>query len=202
MTSKEFTEISTNGEISESLAEPFTNYFVGRIQKDFNAKNTFFGGMFTATNRALTPEVSELRKAAYSGGLDFKHQWKDRAYFLDANIVMSHVLGSKEAIKQTQENLTHLFNRIDASHLEVDPNRTSLTGTGGLFAIGKVGGKHINYETGFKWVSPELELNDIGFLRSADEMIQFFNMSYRTIKPIGIFRDFNATFQTIYSFRF
>ena len=202
MTSKEFTEISTNGEISESLAEPFTNYFVGRIQKDFNAKNTFFGGMFTATNRALTPEVSELRKAAYSGGLDFKHQWKDRAYFLDANIVMSHVLGSKEAIKQTQENLTHLFNRIDASHLEVDPNRTSLTGTGGLFAIGKVGGKHINYETGFKWVSPELELNDIGFLRSADEMIQFFNMSYRTIKPIGIFRDFNLRFRQFTAFDF
>lgn len=202
MTSKEFTEISTNGEISESLAEPFTNYLVGRIQKDFNAKNTFFGGMFTATNRALTPEVSELRKAAYSGGLDFKHQWKDRAYFLDANIVMSHVLGSKEAIKQTQENLTHLFNRIDASHLEVDPNRTSLTGTGGLFAIGKVGGKHINYETGFKWVSPELELNDIGFLRSADEMIQFFNMSYRTIKPIGIFRDFNLRFRQFTAFDF
>jgi len=202
MTSKEFTEISTNGEISESLAEPFTNYFVGRIQKDFNAKNTFLGGMFTATNRALTPEVSELRKAAYSGGLDFKHQWKDRAYFLDANIVMSHVLGSKEAIKQTQENLTHLFNRIDASHLEVDPNRTSLTGTGGLFAIGKVGGKHINYETGFKWVSPELELNDIGFLRSADEMIQFFNMSYRTIKPIGIFRDFNLRFRQFTAFDF
>ena len=202
MTSKEFTEISTNGEISESLAEPFTNYFVGRIQKDFNAKNTFFGGMFTATNRALTPEVSELRKAAYSGGLDFKHQWKDRAYFLDANIVMSHVLGSKEAIKQTQENLTHLFNRTDASHLEVDPNRTSLTGTGGLFAIGKVGGKHINYETGFKWVSPELELNDIGFLRSADEMIQFFNMSYRTIKPVGIFRDINARFSQFTTFDF
>ena len=202
MTSKEFTEISTNGEISESLAEPFTNYFVGRIQKDFNAKNTFLGGMFTATNRALTPEVSELRKAAYSGGLDFKHQWKDRAYFLDANIVMSHVLGSKEAIKQTQENLTHLFNRTDASHLEVDPNRTSLTGTGGLFAIGKVGGKHINYETGFKWVSPELELNDIGFLRSADEMIQFFNMSYRTIKPVGIFRDINARFSQFTTFDF
>ena len=40
---------------------------------------------------------------------------------------MSHVQGSKEAITLTQENLTHLFNRVDASHLEVDPNRTSLT---------------------------------------------------------------------------
>jgi len=202
MTSKEFTEISVNGNTSESLAEPFTNYFVGRVQKDFNKKKTFFGGMFTATNRSLTPEVSDLRKSAYSGGVDFKHQWKNRAYFMEANIVMSHVLGSKEAIKLTQENLTHLFNRVDASHLKVDPNRTSLTGTGGRFGIGKVGGQHWNYNAGFKWVSPELELNDLGFLRSADEMIQYANLSYRSIKPTGGFRDFNVRFNQFSTFDF
>ena len=202
MTSKEFTEISANGNTSKSLAEPFTNYFVGRVQKDFNKKNTFFGGMFTATNRSLTPAVSELRKSAYSGGVDFKHQWKNRAYFMEANIVMSHVQGSKEAIKLTQENLTHLFNRVDASHLEVDPTRTSLTGTGGRFGVGKVGGQHWNYNAGFKWVSPELELNDIGFLRNADEMIQYANLSYRSIKPTGIFRDFNVRFNQFSAFDF
>jgi len=202
MTSKEFTEISTNGNTSELLAEPFTNYLVGRVQKDFNKKNTFFGGMFTATNRFITPEVSELRKSAYSGGIDFTHQWKNRAYFMEANIVMSHVQGSKEAIKLTQENLTHLFNRVDATHLEVDPNRTSLTGTGGRFGIGKVGGQHWNYNAGFKWVSPELELNDIGFLRSADEMIQYANLRYRSIKPTGVFRDFNVRFNQFSAFDF
>ena len=139
---------------------------------------------------------------AYSGGLDFKHQWKNRAYFLEANVVMSHVQGSKEAITLTQENLTHLFNRVDASHLEVDPNRTSLTGTGGRFGIGKVGGQHWNYNTGFKWVSPELELNDIGFLRSADEMIQYANVRYRSIKPTGIFRDYNVRFNQFSAFDF
>ena len=158
--------------------------------------------MFTATNRSLTPAVSELRKSAYSGGVDFKHQWKNRAYFMESNIVMSHVQGSKEAIKLTQENLTHLFNRVDASHLEVDPTRTSLTGTGGRFGIGKVGGQHWNYNAGFKWVSPELELNDIGFLRNADEMIQYANLSYRSIKPTGIFRDFNVRFNQFSAFDF
>jgi len=202
MTSKEFTEISTNGTTSESLTEPFTNYFVARVQKDFNEKNTFLGGMFTATNRSLTPEVSDLRKSAYSGGLDLKHQWKNRVYFLEANVVMSHVQGSKEAIRLTQENLTHLFNRVDATHLEVDPNRTSLTGTGGQFVIGKVGGQHWSYNAGFKWVSPELELNDIGFLRSADEMFQYANLRYRSIKPTGIFRDFNFRFSQFSAFDF
>jgi hypothetical protein len=189
MTSKEYTTINSNGNTSESLAEPFTNYFVGRIQKDFNNKNTFLGGMFTATNRSLSAEVSELRRSAYSGGVDFKHQWKNRAYYIETSMVVSHVEGSKESIKLTQENLTHLFNRVDASHLEVDPNRTSLTGTGGRFDFGKIGGQHWNYNAGFKWVSPELELNDIGFLRSADDITQFVNLSYRTIKPVSIFRD-------------
>ena len=202
MTSKEYADISDAGQSSKSLAEPFTNYLVGRVQKDLNEKNTFLGGMFTATNRRLTPEVSELRKSAYSGGVDFKHQWKNRAYYMEANVVMSHVKGSKEAITITQENLTHLFNRVDASHLEVDPNRTSLTGTGGLFAIGKTGGQHWNYNGGFKWVSPELELNDIGFLRSADEMIQYFNLRYRTGKPVGISRNISLSFNQFTAFDF
>ena len=29
---------------------------------------------------------------------------------------------------------------------------------------------------GFKWSSPELELNDIGFLRQTDRKFQFFNL--------------------------
>ena len=192
MTSKEFTTLSSNGTTSKSLAEPFTNYFVGRIQKDFNQKSTFLGGIFTATNRSISSELSDLRKSAYSGGIDFKHQWNNRAYYIDANMVLSHVKGSKESIKLTQENITHLFNRVDASHLTVDPNRTSLTGTGGRFDFGKIGGLYWNYNAGFKWVSPELELNDIGFLRSADDITQFVNLSYRTIKPVSIFRDLSV----------
>lgn len=191
MTSKEFSTVNNNGVISKQLAEPFTNYFVGRIQKDFNNKNTFLGSMFTSTNRSLNDDASELRKSAYSGGIDFKHQWKNRSYYIDANMVVSHVKGSKESIKLTQENLTHLFNRVDASHLNLDPNRTSLTGTGGRFDFGKVGGKYWNYNAGFKWVSPELELNDIGFLRNSDDITQFVNLEYRIIKPVMVFRDFS-----------
>jgi len=76
MTSKEFSTVNNNGVISKQLAEPFTNYFVSRVQKDFNNNNTFLGGMFTSTNRSLNDNESELRKSAYSGGVDFKHQWK------------------------------------------------------------------------------------------------------------------------------
>lgn len=202
MTAKEHVEINTNGIISEAEAEPFTNYFVGRVQKDLNERNTFVGGMFTATNRSITEATSGLRKSAYTGGVDFEHQWKNRAYYVRTNFVMSHVNGSPEAIQSTQENITHLFNRVDASHLEVDPNRTSLTGTGGLFEIGKNGGKNWNYNTGFKWSSPELELNDVGFLRRADQKFQFFNVRYNTAKPVSVFRNIFLRFNQFSSYDF
>ena len=47
MTSMEFTEISSNGNTSKSLAEPFTNYFVGRIQKDFKKKHFFWWHVYS-----------------------------------------------------------------------------------------------------------------------------------------------------------
>ncbi len=202
ITGKEFAEIDTNGERSKELVEPFTNYFVGRLQKDFNNRNSYIGGIFTATNRKLESNLEFLRKSAYTGGLDFKHQWKDRKYFIEGNIVASHVQGSKEAIENTQTSLTHLFNRVDASHVEVDPNRTSLSGTGGRLSVGKVGGGNWTYNGGLIWRSPELELNDIGFLRQADEIRQYLNVGYKTLKPIGAFRQISARFaqHTTYDF--
>ena len=150
----------------------------------------------------MNSNLDYLRKAAYSGGLDFKHQWKDREYFLEGNIVTSHVTGSKEAITNTQESLTHLFQRVDASHVDVDPNRTSLSGTGGRFSAGKVAGGNWTYDGGFIWRSPELELNDIGFLRQADEMRQYFNLRYRTLKPFGAFRNISARFEQFTTYDF
>ena len=172
----------------EELVEPLTNYFMGRLQKDFNKHNTFVGGVFTATNRDLSDNLDFLHKSAYSGGIDFKHQWKDRIWYIAGNIVMSHVEGSKQAIQNTQESLRHLFGRVDASHLEVDPNRTSLTGTGGNVQFGKAAKGHWRFESGFTWRSPELELNDLGFQRQADDLRHYTWIGYRSLKPFSIFR--------------
>lgn len=129
ITDKEYAEIDDNGQRSKELVEPLTNYFVGRLQKDFNKSNTFIGGIFTATNRKLEGNLDFLHKSAYVGGLDFKHQWKNRSWYLLGDMIMSHVMGSEEAITNTQNSIRHLFNRVDASHVEVDETRTSLTGT-------------------------------------------------------------------------
>lgn len=193
VTSREFAEIDNNGSRRKEQVEPLTNYFVGRLQKDFNDRNTFVGGIFTATNRMNMPDnLDYLRTAAYTGGFDVRHQWNNRKYFIGGNVIFSHVKGSELAIEATQRSLTHLFQRVDAGHVEVDPTRTSLTGTGGKIEGGKQGGGNWSYNTGFLWRSPELELNDIGFQRQADDMKQYFNIRYNTLKPFGIFRRISA----------
>jgi len=193
VTAKEYAEIDNNGERREELVEPLTNYFLGRLQKDFNNHNTFVGGVFTATNRDLPEHLAFLHEAAFTGGLDFKHQWKDRSWYVGGDIVFSHVTGSEDAITNTQESLRHSFGRVDASHLEVDPNRTSLTGSGGNIQIGKQSGQW-NFESGFTWRSPELELNDLGFQRQADDLRHYTWIGYQTLKPKGIFRSYRLNY--------
>ena len=202
VTAKEYAKIDHNGEERKELVEPLTNYFVGRLQKDFNKRNSFIGGIFTATNRKIEGNLDFLRSEAYTGGLDFKHQWKERKYYVDGNVVLSRVQGSKEAITLTQRSLTHLFQRVDAKHVNVDPNRTSLTGTGGRIEVGKAGSGHWTYNGGLIWRSPELELNDIGFLRQADVINQFANIHYQTLKPFGIFRKIDVRLNQFTGFDF
>ncbi|MFY7670314.1 DUF5916 domain-containing protein [Tenacibaculum sp. MEBiC06402] len=202
VTSNEYAEIDNNGNRREELVEPLTNYFVARVQKDFNERNSYIGGIFTSTNRNLTDDLSFLRKNAYTGGLDFRHEWHNRDYYIQSNVVASHVTGSKEAIQATQESLTHLFQRVDASHVEVDPNRTSLTGTGGRVFGGKRGGGNWRYWAGVNWRSPELELNDVGFLRQADEIRQFASIRYLWQVPTKTYRDASVRFRQLSSFDF
>jgi hypothetical protein len=165
---------------------------VGRVQKDFNNKNSFIGGIFTTTNRKIEDNLDFLRKSAYTGGLDFKHQWKNRKYYVEGNLILSQVQGSQESIQDTQESLTHLFQRTDANHVYVDPTKTSLTGTGGKIEFGKASTGNFRYGVGANWRSPELELNDTGFLRQADLIRQYAWMNYRILKPTGKFRSIFA----------
>ena len=177
------------GDERREVVEPLTNYFVGRLQKDFNNRNSYIGGIFTATNRDnLTQELDFLHKSAFTGGIDFKHQWNERDWYVGGNITFSHVSGSEEAIKNTQESITHLFQRVGADHVALDSTRTSLAGSGGNVQIGKVGNGHWKFESGATWRSPELELNDIGFQRQADDIRHYTWIGYQTLKPDSTFR--------------
>lgn len=186
-------QINQDGNLSETLVEPMTNYMVARAQKDFNNRMSFLGGMFTATHRKKEALASSLHTAAYSGGIDFLHQWKDRTYYIEGNVIGSRVEGSPEAILATQQSITRLFQRSDATHVSVDPNKTALTGTGGKLVYGKGAGVW-QYSMGGNWRSPELELNDVGFLRETDLIRQFANLRADFQKPTSWYRSAQLRF--------
>jgi len=195
ITNKEEAEIDNAGSRRFETVEPFTNYFLGRLQKDINEGNTSIGGIFTATNRNIdSDELLFLHKEAYTGGVDFRHQWKDKTYFFNFKGIFSHVIGDPEAILNTQTSSARYFQRPDASYLSVDSSRTSLSGTGGALQIGKMGNGHFKYAAFLNWKSPGLELNDMGYLRSTDNIMQIFWMQYRIWEPFSIFRSINVNF--------
>ncbi|WP_350293545.1 DUF5916 domain-containing protein [uncultured Croceitalea sp.] len=201
VTAKETALISDGTEDREETVEPFSNYLVARVQKDFNNNNTFIGGIFTATNRNLTDNLDFLHKSAYTGGLDVTHNWKNRTYYLKGNLIFSKISGSETAITRTQQSITHLFQREDTEHVNVDPSATSLTGTGGNLQIGKGAGNWL-FQTGVTWRSPELELNDIGFQLRADDLRYYGWLGYRTTKPLKSMRAWRINYNQFAAFDF
>ncbi len=195
ITQRETATIQDNGVESEEVVEPLTNYSVLRLQQDINEGQTVIGGILTGVHRDLDnqSELDYLHKAAYTGGLDFLHQWNNRKWRLNASIVSSRVEGSELAITETQQAFAHGFGRPNADHISIDSLATALSGTGGNISLGKYGSK-LQFQLGATFRSPGLELNDIGFLQIADEINQYFWAGYRWTQPFSIFRNLGVNF--------
>lgn len=195
VTAEEKAEIDTEGTRTFETVEPLTNYFVGRVQKDNDNGNTIIGGMFTSVNRQLTDNLeNSLHKAAYSGGIDFTKFFREKTWMFNLNASVSHVAGSELAIVRTQRSSARYFQRPDATHFDLDSARTSLTGTGGRMQIVKSGNSHWTFMAAMVWKSPEFEINDIGYMREADNIIQVAYIGYRQWEPKGIYRSYNINF--------
>lgn len=195
ITEKERAQIDLHGKRRQEIVEPLTNYFVGRLQKDYNQGNTSIGGMFTATHRALSEShLNFLNSAAYSGGIDFRHQWHDKTYFFDVRTAFSHVRGDREAILEVQTASARYYQRPDADYVTLDSTRTSLSGHGGFINFGRGGNSKLRFAVGGMWRSPGLELNDLGFLRQADRILQFIWVGYSITNPVSIFRSLRINF--------
>ncbi|UCF65442.1 MAG: carbohydrate binding family 9 domain-containing protein [bacterium] len=192
LTAEEKAKIDSQGVQRKETVEPFTNYFIGRFQKDINHGNTALGGMVTATNRNINQVyLNYINRSAYTGGIDILHQWSGKTYFFDLKLSGSHIAGHKDAILEVQTASARYFQRPDASHLTLDSSRTSLSGHGGSINIGKQGNAKWRYILGGVWRSPGFELNDVGYLQQADQAMQFIWMGYQNLNPVGIFRNMN-----------
>jgi len=189
VTAAEQAEIDMGGERSYQTVEPLTNYFASRVSKEFQKGNTILGGMLTSTKRFNEEDhLDYLHHTSITGGIDFKQYFRDRDYFISFKSYLSHVNGSEEALIRTQTSSVHYFQRPDADYLVLDSTRTSLSGYGGSLQLGKQSGR-FQFMAYISATSPGLELNDMGFMTSSDEIVQIFWMGYRFNEPFAIFRN-------------
>ncbi len=193
-TNKEKAKIDNNGEKRKEVVEPYTNYFLGRVQKDINKGNTIIGGMLTSTYRDLADYDLEpfLIKSATSGGIDFTQYFKERKYYISAKVAGSHVLGSKEAIVDQQRSSRRYYQRPDVGYVTLDSSRTSLTGHGGTISFGKRSNSGLRYSFVTTWRSSGYETNDMGYMRRANSVFQYVWAGYNFSKPFSVFNRMNV----------
>jgi uncharacterized protein DUF5916/cellulose/xylan binding protein with CBM9 domain len=179
---------------ADTTIEPQTNYGALRLQQDLNGGRTGFGLLVTNVRRSLDGATDTLlRHDATVAALDARHRFSHNTYEVSASLDYSRVAGTPTAIRYTQESSVHYYQRPDAG-LPYDTTRTSLTGDAEEFHFGKVGGKHTGWETSYLRRSPGFEINDLGFLRRADQQSwnNWFGLHFNT--PTKMYQRANWNF--------
>lgn len=192
ITNSTYATIDSMGFRTHEIVEPLTNYTVASVRQEFSGGNTIISGIATSTNRQLNDLSSAyFHQNAFTGGMDLQRFWSNKKYLFCGKLYFSHVNGSKEAIAKTQTSPARYFQRPDNSYTKLDSTRTSLTGTGGLLQFGKVGEGHLQYMGAVTWHSPQLEINDIGYIQNVDDIFQVMWVGLRFWKPTLWFRYVN-----------
>jgi hypothetical protein len=159
--------IFDGGITSRTPVEPYTNYTVSRIRREFTNQSSI-GLMITSTNRQLSDSLRFLPNSAYTSGLDWDLRVNTR-YSITGYIVGSRLHGTPEAIERTQEDSRHYFQRPDLRSDADDVTRTTLQGTAASLSIGKIAGERIRFNSNVQFKTPGFDVNDVGFMRRADQ---------------------------------
>jgi len=188
----------------EAQVSPLSNYFVGRLRKDFRSGQSALGGIGTAVHRDMAESALAdlLRSSAYSGGLDFFHEWSNRAWSLQGQLAGSRIAGSAQVIQNAQVSSARYYQRPDAPHLELDPGATSLAGYTANLELHRQAGFHWRGNVQLSASSPGFEVNDLGYQRNADRREVEARLQYQETRPGDLFRRYDVSVQPRASWNF
>jgi hypothetical protein len=179
----------------EFTVEPLSNYLVARARRDLRQGRSAVGFMFTSANRRLGTSEAEaaLRAGAYAGGIDFRHEFANRAWVVQGTAAWSHIRGSSEALVRVQRAGNHFFQRPDADHLGVRTDLTSMTGHSVGVSLTRQAGTHWRGLVALAETSPDYEVNDLGFQTRTDRRDAQVNLTYVETRPGSFFRNYSLT---------
>ncbi|HEX2211466.1 MAG TPA: DUF5916 domain-containing protein [Longimicrobium sp.] len=180
--------------------EPASNYFVGRVRRNYRGGNTTVGAIATSVFRWFDSEALERRVPGHaeSAGVDWDMWWKDRTYHLMGNVAVSNASGDSLAIQRLQTSSARYFQRPDrvsggnGLFSDVyDGAATSLRGYGGYLRMAKDAGDW-QWEGAVNYRSPGFEVNDAAFLTRADYVWNLANVMRVWNTPTSMYRDWIA----------
>jgi hypothetical protein len=183
---------TVSGIDGNAIIEPRTNHIVARAEKFTVDGRTTAGAILTAVHRDLAddPLRLRLRSSAYTGGVDFAHDFADRAWTVNGFLAFSHIAGSPEALVRTQRSSARYYQRPDAGYLAVDSSLTKMSGYAARLEVRKVAGLHWRGEANVSMMSPGFEINDIGFQSSVDRVGTDIEVAYVENLPGSVFRSY------------
>jgi hypothetical protein len=190
-----------NGDNKSQLVEPLSNYFVGRIKKDYQNGNLVVGGILTSMMRKQE-DIFENRLADHAEfyGGDFNYRWGNRRFSWAGQFAMSNVSGSAPLIASKQRASARYFQRPDRSEMsnglftnKLDTTLTSLRGGGAYMRVAKEAGDWL-WEAMTNIRTPGFETNDYSFLTTADYMFFNGNIVRNVTKPGKWYRSMWTSF--------
>ena len=183
------------------IVEPYANYFVGRVQKQFGGGASTLGALLTSTARAMPDTVvrDALHSRAEEAGVDWVHTWHQHEYSWMGNVLFSDVGGSPAAIAATERSSAHYFQRPDRVlssdglfGVRYDTTATSLRGYSLFTRVGKDNGTLL-WEAMTDVLSPGFEVNDLGYLQSTDNLWLNGNVGAQATTPTHWYRNLAGT---------
>ncbi len=201
LTRREFAKIQYNGDRSKAEIEPMTYYGVFRAQRDFDSGRHGLGLLSTFTSRFFDDNSLKetLNKDAFAAGLDgWTFLDDDKTYVISGWAGASRVSGNQTRMTSLQRNSRHYFQRPDVSYISVDSNAASLSGYAGRLMLNKNRGR-FTFNTALGVVSPQFEVNDLGYNSYSDRINSHFFASYSWQDPTDYYLNAGvnaATFAT------
>lgn len=190
LTARAFADVDSKGRRSSQEVEPFSDYSVLRVQKEFNQGRQGLGFMGTGVFRDLDdPELRDiLGRQALALGVDgWLQLGKTQEWALTGWLGATRVAGSRDYILELQQAPLHYFQRPDADHLALDPEATSLNGWAGRMALNRQKGNWI-FNAALGAISPGFEANDLGFQWRGDYVNSHLAIGYSWLHPGKVFR--------------
>lgn len=206
VTGNEFATIDQLGARLRQKVEPLSYYGALRIQKDIDEGRSGIGLLATTVLRDIGGAAGAggsgggvdsgdamlaglLNKNAFSLAAD---GWfsldKKKNWVVGGWAGATRVEGTAEDILRLQNSSMHYFQRPDATHVEVDPTATSLSGWAGRINLAKQNG-HVLCLASVGAISPGFDPNDVGFQYGASDIINMQVLpGYQWTKPGKVFR--------------